>query len=99
LIIRHFVQHRVAIDPGIVHQDVEPAKLLVNALDQRVALTRIRNVQSETDAAMATLGGHAAGIGLIDIGTHDCGAFFSQPAGNAFADPAPGSRYDRDPAF
>jgi len=46
LIIRHFVQHRVAIDPGIVHQDVEPAKLLVNALDQRVALTRIRNVQS-----------------------------------------------------
>jgi len=45
------MQHGIARDPGIVHEDIHAAECLFHFIDERVRFGRIRNVMGRNECA------------------------------------------------
>ena len=80
LFVRHLVQHRVAIDPGVVHENIQPAVTLVDVLHKDIAFTGLRHVQAHGEAGWAETRRDRRCVSLVDVSAHDGGTVLGQPA-------------------
>src|SRR6266568_3958629 len=96
LLVGHLVQHRVAIDPGVVDQNIQAAIALVRVHHDGVALRCYGHIQSDTEAGRTQARGHVRCVGEIYIGADDDGAFLGELAGDPFPDAAARAKRQRD---
>ena len=62
LLVGHFVQHGVAIDPGIIHENVQAAITIENIFHDGIALAGLRHVEAHAAGLLATIPSHTLGL-------------------------------------
>ena len=98
LLVRHLVQHRVTIDPGVVDENIQTAIALLRVHHDGVALGCRRYIQPDAEAGGTQARGDVRRVGEIYIGADDDGAFLGELAGDPFPDAAARARNNRDSA-
>jgi hypothetical protein len=101
IVIGHFKEHIVANHPGVVDQDIQPAKVrngFVNGVPHHRGISHVALKDQRLRAERANLGGHAFTSARIKIDQCHARALFGQAQGSRGTNASAGASDKRNPS-